>query len=114
MSEPTTRQFKLGDRQWFAVEGEEGAITFFVQGRGKNRIPGDLGYHVAADEPQPSGPDDDDPFWMTGCDFTQTRGCRYSGFQSQGALEVLDKQGSVALFDKLTDIYHRHFTQTDA
>ena len=106
----TTRQFKLGTREWFAVEGEAGAITFFVDSY-RGRTPGDLGYHAAADEPKPVGPDGDDPFWMTDCEFTTTRGCRYSGFVSGGMLDTLNEGGPLAVFERLNAIYVKHFEE---
>ena len=107
MSQPTQRTFKQGDREWFVVEGEEGAITFFTYGRG--RKPGDLGYHDAADAPILLDEEDEDPRWMRDCEFTQTVGCRYSGTQAQRPLDILREDGPVALFDLLTTVYHNHF-----
>lgn len=109
---PTTRQFKQGGREWFVVEGDAGAITFFAYRRGKKREPGDLGYHEAAEGPRaPQFEDDTDPFWHTGCEFTQTKGCRYSGYTAYGMLDLLTSEGPVVLLDHLTDIYEKHFSK---
>ena len=114
MNQPTTRVYrKGGSRQWYVAEGEAGAITFFTDRwsrRGPLR-PGDLGYHEAADGPQLRDFDDIDPFWTSPCEFTKTAGCRYSGFTSEGMLDILTNEGEAALLARLSDIYVKHFNE---
>ena len=98
----TTRQFKNLDREFFAVEGEAGAVTFFTYGKG--RQPGDLGYHESSE-------DRHDDRYTVGCEFTQAEGCKYSGFTSPGMLEVLNEGGALALFERLNAIYVKHFEE---
>lgn len=117
---PTQRTLKQGDRQWYIVEGEAGAVTFFTQGSfmtgptrvvdGKKRMAGDLGIHTSADGPS----DDMDPRFMDRCEFTKGRGCRYDGFQSGGNLDLLADEGAAALFTHLTTIYTQHFEEKQA
>ena len=109
--EPTTRQFKQHGREWFVVEGEAGAITFFTQpARGGGLMAGDLGYHDAADEPKWDLTEDGDPYWTTGCTFVQTPGCRYSGYQAPRLLDALSEGGAADVFSILTTVYHSHFS----
>lgn len=114
----TSRQYEQGGREWFAVEGDAGAVTFFVQSdfffgpvrqyKGRRVSAGDLGYHKASSLT-------DDFRFSKDCEFNPTAdGCEYSGYYAFEMLNVLVDNGPLAVLERLNAIYSQTFTAEEA